>query len=387
MARPIDDQDPTYKNDIIENNGQESLEDDLFLSGGDSSVKEISHREGWPIAGEREVFQGTELNQHQPVSISISVTNNSTPQKQQLNLLNYSSEKNNFNDDSFDLEAFESAFGEEDKVDFVAENFISNRDRNKNNMEFLSDSDEFDNLSDIPIFELIEDDIFHDGGMLSESPDSPGNYLNQFVGKSFDHQRIYDDEELFTISAAQEVVPVLTKSEDVKMKSNVILFKTLFGFFETASLKKKQWWIAGTVGVASVFAVFVVNALANFTSPVKQRESITNTNWLTNLLMPLSVGATGTATTWFMTNLMVNQIRRSTKDLQTQFNAIGQGNMNVAATVYAKDELGQLATDFNNMVRVILASTEIGQGQAIEQKETKENQVVPLVDEVTGEER
>jgi twitching motility protein PilJ len=321
-------------------------------------------------------------------SQGVLFTSNDIVPKQEFNL-NYmttpprlSSEKNN--DNEFDFEAFAAAFDGEDQANMTAKTLISGGDIH-NDREVLNDLDEFDNLGDIPVFEFIEDGSDELMGMLSESLDSSGNFLN--IDESFANERIYNDQELLTISAAQEVIPGFTPSEVGKTEANVDIEKSLFGLFENASLDKKQWWIAGTVGVVSVIAVVIVSALTTFTTPVKQRESTRNTNWLTPLLIPLTAGATGAATAWFMTNLMVKKISRSTKDLQTQLNAIGQGNLNVAATVYSKDELGQLATDFNKMVQSIVVKTQDNARHAIEQKETQENlqsQVIRLLDEVEG---
>jgi twitching motility protein PilJ len=321
-------------------------------------------------------------------SKGVLFTSNDLVPKQEFNLKymttppRLSSEKNN--DNKFDLEAFAAAFDGEDQANMTAKTLISGADVH-NDREGLNDIDEFHNLGDIPVFEFIEDGSDELMGMLPESLDGSGNVLN--IDQSFAPERIYNDQELLTISAAQEVIPVFTPLEVAKIEANVGFEKSLFGCFENASLDKKQWWIAGTVGVVSVIAVVIVSALITFTTPVKQRESTRNTNWLTPLLIPLTAGATGAATTWLMTNLMVKKISRSTKDLQTQFNAIGQGNLNVAATVYSKDELGQLATDFNNMVQSMVAKTQDNARLAIEKQETQENlqiQVIRLLDEVEG---
>jgi twitching motility protein PilJ len=88
-----------------------------------------------------------------------------------------------------------------------------------------------------------------------------------------------------------------------------------------------------------------------------------------------------------MGNLTLKQIRRTTQDLQAQFDAVRQGNLNVEATVYSEDELGYLATGFNDMSRVIFTTTNEAQRKAIEQEEAKENlqrQVIRLLDDVEG---
>ncbi|MEY2912336.1 MAG: Methyl-accepting chemotaxis protein McpB [Cyanobacteriota bacterium] len=356
-----------------------------IMSDGDDSYSPFKeYADEILTADDLEDFNTSQKDNSQGV---LFASNDIVP-KQEFNL-NYmttlprlSSEKNN--DNEFDLEAFAAAFDGEYQANMTAKTLISGGDIH-NDREVLNDLDEFDNLSDIPVFESIEDGSDELMGMLSESLDSSGNVLN--IDESFANERIYNDQELLTISAAQEVIPVFTPSEVAKTQANVGLEKSLFGFFENASLDKKQWWIAGTVGVVSVIAVVIVTALTSFTTPVKQRELMRNTNWLTSLLIPLTAGSTGAATAWFMTNLMVKKISRSTKDLQTQLNAIGQGNLNVAATVYSKDELGQLATDFNKMVQSIVAKTQDNARHAIEQKETQENlqsQVIRLLDEVEG---
>jgi twitching motility protein PilJ len=373
-------------NNNIRNNWENSLEDDLSISGSNGLVHEISEE----IESESE----TRLNQHQPISASFT---NSSPSPQQFNF-NSSSAKNYFDDDSFDLDAFESAFGAENEADFGTETFFTPKDTNnissgssnKNNIEFLKDFDEFDDLGDIPGFDLTEDGTFDDGGMLSESLDSRGNSINQFVDDSFNDNKedVYEDinhrdEELFTITGTQEAVPVFTQSDVAKTEPIVASEQGLFGPFENAPLDQKQWWIAGSVGLVSVVGVAIVSALAISISPAQQRESVRNTGWL----MALAAGATGAATAGFMGNLTLKQIRRTTKDLQSQFDAVRQGNLNVEATVYSQDELGYLATGFNDMARVIFTTTNEAQRKAIEMEEAKENlqrQVIRLLDDVEG---
>jgi twitching motility protein PilJ len=127
----------------------------------------------------------------------------------------------------------------------------------------------------------------------------------------------------------------------------------------------------------------LATALALSMSPTKQQESVRNTG----LLMALVAGATGAATAGLMGNLTLTQIRRTTKDLQNQFDLVSQGNLNVEATVYSQDELGDLATSFNDMTRVIFTTTNEAQRKAMEMEEAKENlqrQVIRLLDDVEG---
>jgi twitching motility protein PilJ len=239
-----------------------------IMSDGDDSYSPFKeYADEILTTDEEEDFNSSQKDNSQGV---LFASNDIVP-KQEFNL-NYmttpprlSSAKNH--DNEFDLEAFAAAFDGEYQANMTAKTLISGGDIH-NDREVLNDLDEFDNLGDIPVFEFIEDGSDELMGMLSESLDSSGNVLN--IDESFANERIYNDQELLTISAAQEVIPVFTPSEVAKTEANVGLEKSLFGLFENASLDKKQWWIAGTVGVVSVIAVVIVTALTSFTTPVKQ---------------------------------------------------------------------------------------------------------------------
>jgi twitching motility protein PilJ len=80
-------------------------------------------------------------------------------------------------------------------------------------------------------------------------------------------------------------------------------------------------------------------------------------------------------------------MRVSTDDLVRQFDAMAQGNLDVRAQVYSEDELGQLATKFNQMSRIMLNTTSDAQRRAEEMEEAKEDlqrQVIRLLDDVEG---
>ncbi|MFM7363127.1 MAG: methyl-accepting chemotaxis protein [Cuspidothrix sp.] len=369
---------PQTTNNNIGNNWQNDLEEDLSANDQDSWVDEVSDFTP-PV-------DKTQINDYQ--SVHGSLDNNSAPSQQQVNF-NSSLAVNSFDDDSFDLDVFESAFGAENETDFSPEtSFVENnnhhfstRNSNQNNIEFLRDFEEVDDFVDIPGFELTEKVNFTDEDILLESLDSRGDLLNQVDDSSDD---LLDwDRELLTMTDIQEVAPV-TPSDVAKIEASASFKQGIFAFFENASLGKKQWYTAGTVGLASALVVAVVSSVATLMSPSQHRESMRNTDWF---IMALAAGVTGGATAGLMGNLTLKQIRRTTKDLQAQFDAVRQGNWNVEATVYSEDELGYLATGFNNMARVIFTTTSEAQHKAIEQEEAKENlqrQVIRLLDDVEG---
>lgn len=293
--------------------------------------------------------------------------------------------QNSFDDDeNFDMEAFESAFGSEGLNSYEDSNNILNGENSKSNIEFLDDFEEFDDLGNIPGFDLIEGDSnFGNAGMHSAPAETSDTGRLQsaeaFLGSAASDR----DEELFSMTGSHEAVPVFSQTDISKLEPNVSIEQGWLAPLENASIERKQWLIAGSVGIVSALVVATVSFVATTFSPPQQRESVRNTGWA----MSLAAGIAGFATAGFMGNLALKQIRRTTDDLQAQFEAVRQGNLNAQATVYSEDELGHLSTGFNEMARVIFTTTSEAQRKADEQEEAKENlqrQVIRLLDDVEG---
>jgi twitching motility protein PilJ len=281
-------------------------------------------------------------------------------------------------DDNFDFEAFESAFGSDDDG-----NDIPSSTSSKSNIEFLDDFDEFDDLGNIPGFDLADAEVSFGDVMLSGPLETGSSPRSKFTENTANNSTSDRDEELFTITGSQEAVPIFTQTDVSKLEPVASVEQGWLAPLENASLDKKPLLVAGTVGIFSALVVATVSFAATSFSAPQQRESIRNTGWA----MSLAAGISGFATAAFMGNLTLKQIRRTTKDLQNQFDAVRQGNLNVQATVYSEDELGLLATGFNEMARVIFTTTNEAQRKADEQEEAKENlqrQVIRLLDDVEG---
>ena len=292
--------------------------------------------------------------------------------------------KKSFDDDeNIDMQAFESAFGSEGLSHYEDSNNILNGENSKSNIEFLDDFEEFDDLGNIPGFDLIEEDSnFGDLAMHSAPSETSGSGRAQsaedFLSNAADR-----DEELFSMTGSHEAVPVFSQTDVSKLEPNVSIEQGWLAPLENASIERKQWLIAGSVGIVSALVVATVSFVATTFSPPQQRESVRNTGWA----MSLAAGIAGFATAGFMGNLALKQIRRTTNDLQAQFEAVRQGNLNAQATVFSEDELGHLSTGFNEMARVIFTTTSEAQRKADEQEEAKENlqrQVIRLLDDVEG---
>ncbi len=303
------------------------------------------------------------------------------PQKEKQFKSNEFSSQNSFDDhENFDMEAFESAFGSDGLSSYEDSATILNGENSKSNIEFLDDFEEFDDLGNIPGFDMIEGDSnFGDLAMHSAPAETRDSGRSQ-VAASTTADR---EEELFSMTGSHEAVPVFSQTDVSKLEPNVSIEQGWLAPLENASIERKQWLIAGSVGIVSALVVATVSFVATTFSPAQQRESVRNTGWA----MSLAAGIAGFATAGFMGNLALKQIRRTTDDLQNQFEAVRQGNLNAQATVFSEDELGHLATGFNEMARVIFTTTSEAQRKADEQEEAKENlqrQVIRLLDDVEG---
>ncbi|MEH2397648.1 methyl-accepting chemotaxis protein [Nostoc sp.] len=295
--------------------------------------------------------------------------------------------KNTFDDDeNFDMEAFESAFGSEGLTSYEDSNNnnILNGENSKSNIEFLDDFEEFDDLGNIPGFDLIEGDSnIGDAAMPSAPAATSGSGRPQSAEAFLSDAASDREEELFSMTGSHEAVPVFSQTDVSKLEPTVCVEQGWLAPLENASIERKQWLIAGSVGIVSALVVATVSFVATTFSPPQQRESVRNTGWA----MSLAAGIAGFATAGFMGNLALKQIRRTTNDLQAQFEAVRQGNLNAQATVFSEDELGHLATGFNEMARVVFTTTSEAQRKADEQEEAKENlqrQVIRLLDDVEG---
>ncbi len=292
--------------------------------------------------------------------------------------------KNSFDDDeNFDMEAFESAFGSEGLNSYEDSSNILNGENSKSNIEFLDDFEEFDDLGNIPGFDLIEGDSNFGNVAMHSAPSETSDTGRPKVAEAFASNSADREEELFSMTGSHEAVPVFSQTDISKLEPNVSIEQGWLAPLENASIERKQWLIAGSVGIVSALVVATVSFVATTFSPPQQRESVRNTGWA----MSLAAGIAGFATAGFMGNLALKQIRRTTDDLQAQFEAVRQGNLNAQATVYSEDELGHLSTGFNEMARVIFTTTSEAQRKADEQEEAKENlqrQVIRLLDDVEG---
>lgn len=393
------EKEPNLENFDLPINIQETenlLMDQENLQDGSTELNDLSNNslDDFSHLGDSNYFDQIEVEEELSTSSS-SLNGRYSPTEPEITTDSEAELTNFDSDDGFDdFEAFKSAFGAEEDTSSLLRG-----ENSQSNIEFLDDFDEFDDLGNIPGFDLAEaDSSFGDVTMLSGSLDTSGNRQSKDKGSQAKHEASEirsrqdrteknRDDELFSITGsqngAQEVDPMFTETDGSKLAPNVSVEQGWLAPLENASLDVKPWFVAGTVGVFSALVVATVSFTTTNFSPPAQRESVRNTGWA----MSLAAGIAGFGTAAFMGNLTLKQIRRTTKDLQAQFDAVRQGNLNVQATVYSEDELGRLATAFNDMARVIFTTTHDAQRKALEQEEAKENlqrQVIRLLDDVEG---
>ncbi|MFM2379601.1 MAG: hypothetical protein RLZZ143_2180 [Cyanobacteriota bacterium] len=175
-------------------------------------------------------------------------------------------------------------------------------------------------------------------------------------------------------------------------------------FFVNASLSKKQLILAALAGITPVVLIFAVSTTSWLSSlfaakPAPNRQGKTEkvapkpapaslSPFSQLILTKMLVTGVGTfAVTWLGLQLLISQIKRSLKDLQSQFDHLSEGNFNNKATIYSEDEFGQLANRFNQVTRVVVTTTKAAQSRAAETEregEDLQRQVIRLLDDVEG---
>jgi len=210
-----------------------------------------------------------------------------------------------------------------------------------------------------------EDFTFVSPVSLREDTLSGDNTSQPIIPNQESHQGIPSQLQHFN-SKGRQVNPTLTNRG---------------GFFSKTSLRTKQLITAGMTGLVSAVAVVAV-------SQMPQAEQKGPTSRLTDIgLVALAAGVAGGITTFGCGQLTTKQIKRTSTDLQSQFDAVALGNLGAKATVYSQDELGQLAGSFNQMTQTISSIISSGQRRAEEQEKVKEElqrQVIRLLDDVEG---
>ena len=288
--------------------------------------------------------------------------------------------------DGFDFGAFDNGFDEAASPDMG--DAIPAGSGSQSGADFLDEFDEFEDIGNIPDFDLPEDSAGFTGPPTGSGFGTAGggaaiaeDEIMEF-GDTSDRPALQDDDEIFSITGNAEQVPAFTQTELRSADTEVSVEQGPLAFLENAPLDKKHWYVAGIVaGVAAVIVAGTSYVTASFDKSGKGPTG------LSGLVMAVVAGLGGGATAFFLGRTTTKQIQRSTGDLQSQFDRVCKGDLNAKATVYSTDELGKLAAGFNQMARSILTTTSEAQRKAEEQEQAKEDlqrQVIRLLDDVEG---
>ncbi len=280
-----------------------------------------------------------------------------------------------------------------------------------NAMDFIDDFDEFDDLGNLADFDMSEDSAGFTSPSVGGSFAMAGgaaaigaagfaaNAMNDRTSDRLDSgftPSSIPDDDLFSISGgANETLPTFTQMEPQRVDNTPTVEQGPLAPLENAPFAGKQLMVALAAGMASALAVGVVSFLtasaanvgASTAAEKEVQEKVVGRLRGNSVWMALAGMIGGGGAAYGVGQLAARQMKRSTADLKKQFDAVCGGNLNVRSTVYAEDELGELSAGFNQMARVILATTSEAQRKAEEQEQAKEDlqrQVIRLLDDVEG---
>jgi twitching motility protein PilJ len=314
---------------------------------------------------------------------------------------NYGQEDHTFiatDDDNFSLEDFNAHdFTTSEESPTYSNNSSGANSGRAGGVDFLDEFDEFDDLGSLPDFDLSD----HSAGFTSPSVGGTGFTSPPISGSpssdiGFDFsdsgdQSVIREDEIFSIPGASDALPAFTQSDSRNTEPEVTVEQGWLAPLENTPLSSKKWMVAAATGLVSAVAIATISFAANFvaTKNVAKPQQQLVSSYLTGMGAGMTVvaGLAGFGTSLLLVGTTTRQIKRAATDLQTQFDAVAQGNLAARATVYSQDEFGQLATGFNQMARVILTTTSEAQRKAEEQEQAKEDlqrQVIRLLDDVEG---
>jgi twitching motility protein PilJ len=277
---------------------------------------------------------------------------------------------------------------------------------------FLSNFDDFDDLGNLSDFDLSEDSIGFTSPSMGSPFGAPGlaaaggvaaasgfasaaSAPMDFGADDFaDNSRgNLQDEEFFSMGTSESLPSFSPVESAVAEAPSPSVEQGSLAFFDDALLGKKHWYTGLATGLASAVMVSLacfggLSLIQGSSNLTKEAQSeVSNQVKMTAAGMVLAGLAGGLGTAYVLSQMASKRIKRSTDDLKAQFDSVCQGNLNARATVYSKDEMGVLASSFNQMARVILTTTSEAQRKAEEQEQAKEDlqrQVIRLLDDVEG---
>ncbi|MEG3840564.1 methyl-accepting chemotaxis protein [Microcoleus sp. herbarium14] len=302
--------------------------------------------------------------------------------------------------DAFDDDAFSDAFSIDENEQATAfgaagknsSDWSPKSGNAQEHSDFLDEFDEFDDLGNLPDFDISEDSS---SSILTRGNTNFGNSTSGMMGTTgssldFDNSdgSAIRDDEIFSISGpADASVPTFAATETEAVDTSVTVEQGGLAFLENAPLFTKQLYTAIGAGLVSLVAVAFVTNIASYQALRQDKPEAVVYLRQTGWVMTAAAGFTSFITSWGIGQLIAKQVRKSSDNLQAQFDAVSQGNLDARSTIYSEDEFGKMAAKFNHMAKVIQTTISDTRRKSDEQEQAKEDlqrQVIRLLDDVEG---
>ncbi|TVQ43268.1 MAG: methyl-accepting chemotaxis protein [Gloeocapsa sp. DLM2.Bin57] len=223
-----------------------------------------------------------------------------------------------------------------------------------------------------------------DSGLFEDSLDEEDEGTVNFDLETVNRTEIPNQAKLR--EPKENIVTGFIGTNEITAKPSSEIKLGALGPFFNAPIRSKELVKAATVGVVSALAVMFTGIIT--TTPLTED---TDTRFFpltpSGGLITLVAGLTGFSSSLLLGELISREVKRYKQDLLIQFNAVCQGDLNAKATVYSEDEFGEIASGFNQMVRVINTTITEAQRRSEETERDREDlqrQVIRLLDEVEG---
>jgi twitching motility protein PilJ len=254
--------------------------------------------------------------------------------------------------------------------------------RGGSQVELISDFDDFEDFGNLASFDITDDTGSFSGSSSRLQAESSRDLGSELVDFGDSTSSSVPDENPWS----NEVLPAFAQSSIGEVEPTVSVEQGFLSFLDNAPFASKRLYASLFTGFSAALIIAIVNVIS--APSVKQEDSnvvpyLLKTGWV----MTLAGGLSSFGASFLAGELILRQLRTCNQDLELQMGRVIQGDFSAQATVYSEDEMGKLATNFNQMSRVILTTTKEAQRKAEEQEQQKDDlqrQVIRLLDDVEG---
>ncbi|MEL6351347.1 MAG: methyl-accepting chemotaxis protein [Cyanobacteria bacterium J06627_28] len=263
-------------------------------------------------------------------------------------------------------------------IDFDQDSFgQSNFEAQEDPTAYADSFDDFDDFESVPEFDLSDSSAGFTSPSVGAVPSQFGNSQvgnSEFENSGFGSGLAAVGTDNFASTPATPL-PVFNKKAVSNPKPRK---QGSLAPIENASMTTKRLILAGSVGLLGAIAV---GAVSLFTAPATAKSPVSS------LASGGTAGLVSFGSIMGLGYLFDRRTKETVNELQVRFNQISTGDLNARATIFTRDEFGQLSEGFNQMASAIFTTTSEAQRKAQEQEQAKEDlqrQVIRLLDDVEG---